>query len=255
MILSPGNILQHMYVKERLRLLKPGKFVEVGVGRGHLSKILLDLGWEGVGFDLSSESLKIAAQINAQSIRSKRYFLKKGDWLKASEMPLVDLIISTMVLEHLDSSNEKKFIQKMKRNIKPKGRAIILVPSCPDYWGVDDELAGHYRRYTFNDMASKVKKAGFHIVNLVGLTFPLSNLTFPISEFLVAQAEKKKKDLSILERTKLSGNRNVCFKTSYPFFFNLVLNEIVLYPFHLLQKFNLKNAHSLVIYAELDLKN
>ena len=47
-VLPPGTLLQHMYLRERLRDRPAGTFVEVGVGSGHMSRLLLDLGWSGV---------------------------------------------------------------------------------------------------------------------------------------------------------------------------------------------------------------
>jgi hypothetical protein len=156
-----------------------------------------------------------------------------------------------MVLEHLKPKDENWFLKKAVRSLKPNGMLILLVPSCPDYWGVDDELNGHYRRYTFRDLRSKAKQNGLDVRHLVGLTYPLSNIIFPISEYLVLRAERANKYLSEIEKTRRSGNRNVPFKTTYPWFFSLILNEWCLYPFYLLQKMNSKNARSMVIYAEL----
>ena len=56
--------------------------------------------------------------------------------------------------------------------------------------------------------------------------------------------------LSAQERTRLSGNRDVAFKTLFPPVLGLVLNETVLSPLHWLQKLNARNPRSMVIYAE-----
>ena len=251
MILPPGTILQFMYIKERLRRLKPGKFIEIGVGQGHLSNLLLNLGWRGTGLDLNPTTIQVAKKNNENYIKSGKYTVQKADWLASKKNSKANLIISSMVLEHLKPEDENKFLQKALRSLNPGGILVLLIPSCPDYWGIDDELAGHYRRYTFQDLTLKTKKIGFDIINLVGLTYPLSNITFPFSEYLVLKAEAKKKSLSMAQKTKLSGNRNVPFKTTYPWFFSLILNEFCLYPFYLLQKMNSKNEKSLIIYAEL----
>lgn len=57
-------------------------------------------------------------------------------------------------------------------------------------------------------------------------------------------------NLAIAERTRLSGNRAVPFKTTFPALLRIVLNEAVMYPFHVLQKRNAGNDRSLVVYAE-----
>jgi hypothetical protein len=55
------------------------------------------------------------------------------------------------------------------------------------------------------------------------------------------------------ERTRLSGNREVPFKTTFPQLLKILLNETVMYPFHLLQKLNARNGKSMTIYAEFSL--
>ena len=64
------------------------------------------------------------------------------------------------------------------------------------------------------------------------------------------RAERGKLALSAQGRTQLSGNRAVPFKTVFPGALRVVLNEAVMYPLHLLQKMNVRNPRSMVIYAE-----
>src|SRR5277367_2560525 len=63
----PGTILQPMYVEERLRNRLPGTFIEIGVGRGFLTKLLLDLGWRGVGLELNPDAIEAASALNADA--------------------------------------------------------------------------------------------------------------------------------------------------------------------------------------------
>ena len=51
-------------------------------------------------------------------------------------------------------------------------------------------------------------------------------------------------------KTVQSGSRAVPLKTVYPSVFNVLLNQRVLYPFHVLQKRFSQNPSSLVIYLE-----
>jgi SAM-dependent methyltransferase len=249
-VLPPGTILQHMYLKERLRLFKPGCFLEVGCGKGFISKVLLDLGWTGIGLDLNKDSLEYATQLNIQSIQESKYSVSSQNFLDIECTLKFDVVISCMVIEHLDNNEEKAYFNKVKKLLNPNGKMILLVPACLSYWGHEDEIAGHYRRYTFDDIKFKLSAFGFGINNLAGLTYPLSNILYPVSEMLVWLEERKLKSTTMVERTKKSGNRNVFFKTRFPNIFKLLLNELTMYPFHLLQKLNKKNDKCLVIYAE-----
>ena len=254
-VLPPGTILQHIYFKERLQLLKPGTFIEVGCGQGILSRILLEFGWKGTGYDLNETSLNQAKKINRQAIRDGYYQIKQENWLKSVSDIKADLILSSMVLEHLDEFEEKDYFEQCKCFLKPGGKVIFFVPACPQYWGIEDEIAGHYRRYTYSDIQHKLLTFGYQIEDLVGLTYPLSNCLYPLSEFLVNRSEKHKKTLTMLDKTKQSGNRQVFFKTKFPPGLKFLLNELTLYPLHLLQKYYCQNDKALIIYAEATLNS
>lgn len=249
-VFPPGTILQHLYLKERLNLIKPGHFLEVGCGKGFISKILLDLGWTGVGCDLNPNSLEYCEKLNYYAIQLKKYQIFNQNFFNLPKLTKFDLIISCMVLEHLNDDEESAYFRTAKTLLAHQGRIILLVPSCPEYWGCEDEIAGHYRRYKFADIREKLLYFGFTIQDLAGLTYPISNILYPISELLVSRAESQLKSETMLTRTRKSGNRNVFLKTNFPIIFKLLLNNFTMYPFHLLQKFFKNHNKSLVIYAE-----
>jgi len=249
-ILAPGTILQLMYFKERLRRIKPGYFIEMGVGRGDLSKVLLDHGWRGRGYELNPQAAQAAKHLNREAVDQGRYQVLRTDWLRSGRLVQADLVVSSMVLEHLNEKDEAKYFQKAWKALKPEGRMILLVPACPDYWGLEDEIAGHYRRYTARELEAKARKSGWKIVDRAGLCYPLCNWLFPISDLLVKRSESGKRKLSMTQRTKLSGYREVPFKTLYPWVFKFVLNPVVLYPFHWLQKMYRENSRCIVLYGE-----
>jgi hypothetical protein len=72
----------------------------------------------------------------------------------------------------------------------------------------------------------------------------------PISNRLVARAERDRLAMSQHERTMRSGSRDVAGKTSFPTVARLVLNERALYPFHVMQLVFRDSERALVLYAE-----
>lgn len=250
-VLPPGTILQLMYLKERLKKLQTGYFLEVGCGTGIVSHVLLQRLWSGIGIDLNPDAIAIASQINRKYIEQGRYSASVQDYftLEMKDYP-VDLIISCMVIEHLSDEKECLYFEKARDILKASGKLITIVPACPYYWGIEDEIAGHYRRYTRKNIASKLIMWGYQIDNIVGLTYPLSNWLYPISELLVGTSESHLTTKPIQERTRLSGARNVKFKTTFPNFMKIFLNDITMYPFHILQKLNCNNDYRMVLYAE-----
>jgi len=248
-VFPPGTILQHLYLKERLNLIKPGYFLEVGCGKGFISQILLDSGWSGIGCDLNQNSLDYAALLNCSAIKRAKYQVINQNFLTFTTSLKFDLIISCIVLEHLNDAEELAYFELVKKILNPNGRMILLVLSCQDYWGCEDEIAGHYRRYSFSDMKDKLSDFGFAVNDLSGLTYPISNILYPISELLVSRSESKLQSKTMLEKTKESGNRNVFLKTNFPSIFKLLLNRFTMYPFHILQKCNKKNNKSWLFWV------
>lgn len=250
MILPPGTILQQMYFKERLRQRSPGRFVEVGAGQGVVSKTLLDLGWRGCAYDLNGESLAVARELNREAADAGRFRTENRDWLGVPPDAEADLVVSCMVIEHLDDANEGRYFERVRESLAPGGTGVLFVPASAAHWGIEDDIAGHFRRYEFDELRARIERHGLRVDHVAGLTYPVSNLLFPVSEYLVRRAERQKMALSVQRRTELSGNRSVRFKTTFPGVLRMVLNEVVMYPLHLLQKLNARNPRSMVIYAE-----
>lgn len=250
-VLPPGTLLQLMYLGERLKNISPGRFIEVGPGSGEITHRLLNAGWSGTVYDFSGETIEKIRQRFAQEISGGRLQAIEGDFLESAPNPAsVDLVISCMVMEHLKAPAEKEFMNVAASCLSAGGRMIALVPASERHWGIEDDVAGHCRRYGRQALLALFASTGWKLDCFAGLTFPLSNLLLPVSNFLVRRKEAGKLELSGLERTKHSGHRNVQFKTSFPSVLRLVLNEIVMLPLHWLQKAFSDSENALVIYFE-----
>jgi phospholipid N-methyltransferase len=250
-VLPPGTLLQLMYLHERLGHKKPGRFIEIGPGSGEITRLLLDLGWTGQSYDLEAVTIERLQMRFAKEIEQGRYSAVNADYLSQPQQPgSVDMVISCMVMEHLEDASESAFMRKSSEILNLGGLMIGLVPGSPAHWGIEDDIAGHCRRYTRDKIQGLMVQTGWNVGHLAGLTFPVSNFLLPVSNFLVNRSEKSKLDLSAIERTKSSGRRNVKFKTHFPSLLGLVLNRRVLWPLHLLQKIFKNSDRALVIYFE-----
>ena len=252
--LPPGNILQYIYLKERLDSLKTKSlksFIEVGSGNGNVSKILLDKGFTGVGFDLNESACENNNERNGDYIKNGDYKVFNEDFILKEQDYKVDIVISCMVIEHMAADVLHDYFIKCKEVLNENGYIIIFVPSSMSHWGIEDEIAGHIKRYEFKDFKDFSKKYNLNINNLAGLTYPVSNIVFGISNRLIKNNESSKLNLSQKEKTIYTGNRKVKYKTTFPKVLNIILNPVILYPFHLLQKVFKNNKNNLVIYGEL----
>ena len=224
-------------------------FLEVGPGSGHLTQILLDEGMSGSVIELSTTACDQLADRFSNSISQGSLVIRNESFLSAVSLTAkFDLVVSAMVLEHLDSSEEKAFVQKCHDSLKTNGVLILFVPANPNYWGIEDEVAGHFRRYTLQSLVNLVKDFNFSVELAHGLTWPLSNILLPLSNLFVKRSEYSNLELEKKERTLLSGHRDVMFKTVFPRSFRFILNKVTLYPFYLAQSIFKNNPNSLVIY-------
>ena len=249
-ILPPGTLLQLMYIEERLKNIPPRHFIEIGPGRGEISNLLLTLGWSGTVFELEPVTTALLNKRFAAEISAGRYTVINQDWLMYGHTHPCDLVISCMVMEHLNAEQERQFIHNAGMALNPGGMLISLVPASPAYWGIEDEIAGHFRRYTRQYIQELLANESWSIAHVAGLTYPISNLLLPLSNWLVRRSESKKLALPLIERTKQSGVRDVIMKTRFPNVFGLLLNKRFIFPFYILQKLFTKSTNALVLYFE-----
>lgn len=249
-VLPPGTLLQLMYLRERIRQVLPGRFIEIGPGSGEITRLLLDHGWSGCSYDLEAKTIATLRERFAKEIAEQRFMPINDDFLTIRSSEKADLVISCMVMEHLDDDAQNTFMKKSAEYLKESGIMIGLVPSSPDHWGIEDDIAGHCRRYTRVGIETLATVNGWKLLHIAGLTFPISNILLPVSNFLVNRNERSRLDLSPLDRTKLSGRRQVKFKTHFPIILGILLNEFTLFPIHLIQKLFVKSERALVLYFE-----
>jgi SAM-dependent methyltransferase len=252
-VLPPGTLLQLMYLRKRIRQVPPGRFIEIGPGSGEITKLLLDNGWSGCSFDLEARTIEMLKNRFAKEIAEQRFIPINENYLSSAAQlsEKVDLVISSMVMEHLEDDEVSAFMQISAYHLNNEGIMIGIVPASPAHWGIEDDIAGHCRRYTRSAIETLAAVSNWKLQHIAGLTFPISNLLLPVSNFLVNRSERSKLGLSALERTKQSGRRQVKFKTHFPSVLRIFLNEYALFPLYLLQKLFSKSERALVIYFEV----
>lgn len=251
--LAPGSILQRMYLRRRCRAFNHsgGFFYEVGAGNGGLSELLLSLGYCGEAFELNPDACENNRTRNSAAVASGRFTVSNEDFFTSVRARRADLILSSMVIEHLPQADVSAYFRRCAHLLRPGGVVVTLVPAGSQYWGIEDEIAGHFKRYAQADFAPLAAEAALKVDHVAGLTFPVSNMLLPLSNFLVRRAEGHKRTLELQQRTVLSGNRQVPFKTVYPRFLRLLLNERTLWPVDLLQRVFWRSPRCMVLYCEM----
>ena len=236
-IIPPGTFCTLFGLEDLIdQDLKTINFLEVGCGEGMYSKYILEAGARGTSIDYSDEALKYARQNLSRFVQEGLSKLENFDFLNGnlSLLGKFDVVFSIMVLEHIE--NEQLFLTRIREVLKPDGVAVIIVPSRMDAWGVEDDQVGHLRRYSHESLKKSCENVDFKVEKTISIGVPVVNLLLRISNMLVAKYDHKKNSMAIEERTKLSGTRDIPFKTTFPRIFRLILNRWSLWPLRILQR-------------------
>jgi SAM-dependent methyltransferase len=83
----------------------------------------------------------------------------------------LDTVVALNVIEHIGADLEA--VRSIAGMLRPRGRAVILVPALPALFGSLDRELGHQRRYTRKSLSRLMQSAGFRVertfyFNLVG---------------------------------------------------------------------------------------
>ncbi|MFA6208464.1 MAG: class I SAM-dependent methyltransferase [Candidatus Obscuribacterales bacterium] len=245
----PGTICHHAAVMDMVNSMKPQTFIEIGTGDGGLAKKLMDKGLSGIGVEQSKEAVAIADANLRQEIVDGRFTLIEADFMHASlTLPPTDLCISLMVMEHLE--DDSAFLNKLISLVRPGGHIIVAVPARMDYWSIEDETVGHFRRYERDQLRNLLSGENLADVRVWSIAYPVANLLFHIGNILISKSlEVKKLELSKDKQTATSGIREVPFKTVFPPSFRILLNRFTLYPLIFVQRLFYESNLGIILMA------
>jgi SAM-dependent methyltransferase len=232
----PGTWCTHQTIFDLLRGPLAGKsFIEVGCGAGYLAEKLCAAGMTGVGVDFSPLAIQAARRNLASRIINGQIHLHEGDITDLHLQP-ADFAISLMVMEHVE--DDRGFAQKLRKLTKPGGQVLVGVPGRKDCWGIEDETAGHYRRYDRCELERLLRSVGLRHTRAVSSSVPVSNALFAAGEALIRRSsETAKAHLSLRAQTEASGLQDIPYKTMFPKWCGWLLNRWTMLPFTTTQRF------------------
>lgn len=131
------------------------RVLDIGCGPGNCMRAL-PAGLECYGTDLKASPLKIA-----RSASGARVFASQ-----IGELPVrtesMDYSILLDVAEHVE--DDVGLFREVRRVLAPGGYAIVMVPAHMALWGSHDEEVGHFRRYVRRELAEKLARAEFEVL-------------------------------------------------------------------------------------------
>ena len=157
-----------------LRLLSSesrGELLDVGCGDGAFIAKCLDQGWSVVGMDLSQAAID---RCRGRFDRGERLRLFCSDIAAIAEEGPFDAVTAGEVLEHIE--DDEDFVRRVFALLKPGGAFVLTVPVDMSLWTDADAAAGHFRRYTVQEISEKLTRAGFAVEKCIVWGWPLTRM-------------------------------------------------------------------------------
>ncbi len=135
--------------------------------RGSRFQTILELGC-GTSPMLDTSVRAVQTDLSWQALSFLRLSSKNGKDLRpvacdATHLPFrdeaFDCVICSEVIEHIEE--DELALQEIARIVKRGGELILTCPLHQKYFGFDDRLVGHYRRYELPELTNRLTEMGF----------------------------------------------------------------------------------------------
>jgi SAM-dependent methyltransferase len=220
-------------VSRIVRDMRPGTILEFGCGAGGFGVRLAGLAeYVGVEPDPASFELSRAAIVPAGGT------VLNGTAADLSANSRYDLVCAFEVLEHLE--DDKGILAEWAEFIRPGGHFLMSVPAWPHRFGPLDEQAGHFRRYTPEQVLDLLASAGLTDARVTLAGWPVGYGLDAVRNRRSARRSAGIRSTPIEQRTLASGR----FFTPPP-----VLAAMVATPFRHLQRLRPTQGTSIVAVA------
>jgi SAM-dependent methyltransferase len=176
---QPKLILRESCIQDMSGDWPPARFVEMGAGTGHMTRLFLERGFTGACHDLGEDS----RQMMRRNLADAGERMVVVDDL--SELPAggFDYLFAFEVLEHIET--DLQVLREWMRYLKPSGRVLMSVPAHARKYGRSDELVGHVRRYEKDQLHRLMHEAGIDDIRIINYGYPITELTRRLSNRIV----------------------------------------------------------------------
>jgi SAM-dependent methyltransferase len=140
--------------------------LELGAGIGNLTLRLSKGRKRYIATDIDPEHLgRLHTRFGARpNIAIRRCDLEQPDDF-APLAASVSSVVCLNVLEHV--GDDMQGLRNIGTALGPGGRAIVLVPNDPQLYGTLDRVLEHHRRYSKEELASKLEMTGFEVERII----------------------------------------------------------------------------------------
>jgi SAM-dependent methyltransferase len=234
--LGANSTLRWPLIQARLDALRPETILELGTGTG------------GVAVHLASRARYVGVEPDDTSRVIAGSRIGDGDARIVHDIAELDsgdsfdLVCAFEVLEHIldDAGTLAQWVEY----VRPGGHVLVSVPADPHRFGPWDELVGHVRRYTVDDLTKLFDAAGLVPIDVRYYGFPAGAvLDVGYNWFARRRLARSSTPADLADRTAQSA-RNV----QLPDWVRRV-NWYVMAPFRLVQRHYPERGVGLVGFA------
>lgn len=150
------------WMADTLRPWMGKRVLELGAGIGNMSRYLSPGRKRYAATDLDEEHL---ARLRVRFQGRPAVSIHQCDLQKGADFePFArqfDTVVCLNVLEHVE--DDRAGLRHIWSALEPGGRAIVLVPQDQSIYGSLDKVLGHYRRYSEEELRTRMEEAGFRV--------------------------------------------------------------------------------------------
>ncbi|MFJ9388206.1 class I SAM-dependent methyltransferase [Nocardioides sp. NPDC101246] len=196
--LAPRAWLRYDVVSRILDRLAPTTALEIGCGQGAFGARLAQRA-DYVGVEPDGDSFAVAYE---------RITRKGGTVLNAMSSELepgttYDLVCAFEVLEHIE--DDKGALAEWVTHLRPGGHLVLSVPAFQERFGPMDRHAGHFRRYSPEEVTARLEEAGLRDVEITVYGWPLGYALEAVRNRIDAKKLATVGDLTPEELTRSTG--------------------------------------------------
>lgn len=196
--LAPRAALRWAVVRKAVAEVRPGTVLELGCGQGGFGVRLARMA-EYTAVEPDESSWQVAhdriAPIGGTVVH--------GDHHKAPDPGRYDLVCAFEVLEHL--ADDEAALAEWLPLVRPGGHLLLSVPADPERFGPWDDLVGHYRRYSGEQLAGRLATAGAVDIRVKHYAWPLGYALDAVRDRLAKGRRPAGDGSTAEERTAGSG--------------------------------------------------
>lgn len=157
----PEAVNYHRWVMDVIAPHAAGRVLEVGYGHGLYTRMLSEVCPRVTGLDIVPVDPDVAAELpgNVSLVQGDITVPGLG---KNYSSDRFDAIVALNVLEHIE--DDVAALSNLRATLSAGGVVVVLVPAHEALYGDLDRLAGHYRRYSGEQLRALLEAAELEVV-------------------------------------------------------------------------------------------